>query len=72
MEGLEPPRLSAPDPKSGTATNYATCAYCARVVDLGIGLSKSGFPIGSGYQPACCETGYATRAFKGGKCMPFL
>lgn len=26
MEGLEPPRLSAPDPKSGTATNYATCA----------------------------------------------
>ena len=28
MEGLEPPRLSAPDPKSGAATNYATCA-CA-------------------------------------------
>ena len=27
MEGLEPPRLSAPDPKSGTATNYATCAH---------------------------------------------
>ena len=27
MEGLEPPRLSAPDPKSGTATNYATCAF---------------------------------------------
>jgi hypothetical protein len=26
MEGLEPPRLAAPDPKSGTATNYATCA----------------------------------------------
>ncbi len=26
MKGLEPPRLSAPDPKSGTATNYATCA----------------------------------------------
>ena len=26
MEGLEPPRLSAPDPKSGAATNYATCA----------------------------------------------
>lgn len=24
MEGLEPPRLAAPDPKSGTATNYAT------------------------------------------------
>ena len=27
MEGLEPPRLTAPDPKSGTATNYATCAF---------------------------------------------
>ena len=26
MEGLEPPRLAAPDPKSGAATNYATCA----------------------------------------------
>ena len=25
-KGLEPPRLSAPDPKSGTATNYATSA----------------------------------------------
>ncbi len=27
MKGLEPPRLSAPDPKSGAATNYATSAY---------------------------------------------
>lgn len=26
MEGLEPPRLSAPDPKSGAAANYATSA----------------------------------------------
>ncbi len=26
MEGLEPPRVSPPDPKSGAATNYATCA----------------------------------------------
>ena len=26
MEGLEPPRREAPDPKSGAATNYATCA----------------------------------------------
>lgn len=25
-KGLEPPRLSAPDPKSGAATNYATSA----------------------------------------------
>ncbi len=28
MKGLEPPRLSAPDPKSGAATNYATSAFC--------------------------------------------
>ena len=27
MKGLEPLRLSAPDPKSGTATNYATSAF---------------------------------------------
>ena len=26
MKGLEPPRLSAPEPKSGAATNYATSA----------------------------------------------
>ena len=26
LKGLEPPRLSAPDPKSGAATNYATVA----------------------------------------------
>lgn len=26
MKGLEPPRLAAPDPKSGAATNYATSA----------------------------------------------
>lgn len=26
MEGLEPPRLSALDPKSSAATNYATSA----------------------------------------------
>ena len=28
LKGLEPPRLSAPDPKSGAATNYATTAEC--------------------------------------------
>jgi hypothetical protein len=27
MEGLEPPRLATPDPKSGAATNYATSAF---------------------------------------------
>ena len=26
LKGLDPPRLSAPDPKSGAATNYATAA----------------------------------------------
>lgn len=26
MEGLEPPRREALDPKSSAATNYATCA----------------------------------------------
>lgn len=26
LKGLEPPRLAAPDPKSGAATNYATAA----------------------------------------------
>ena len=26
-KGLEPPRRKTPDPKSGAATNYATCAY---------------------------------------------
>ncbi len=28
VKGLEPPRLSAPDPKSGAAANYATPAFC--------------------------------------------
>jgi len=28
MKGLEPPRLAAPDPKSGAAANYATSADC--------------------------------------------
>ena len=27
MKGLEPPRLTAPDPKSGVATNYTTSAF---------------------------------------------
>lgn len=28
MIGLEPTRLTAPDPKSGAAANYATPAWC--------------------------------------------
>ncbi len=27
MKGLEPPRLAAPDPKSGASTNSATSAF---------------------------------------------
>ena len=30
MIGLEPTRLTAPDPKSGAATNYATSAFIFR------------------------------------------
>ena len=31
-KGLEPPRLSAPDPKSGAATNYAIPAFLSKNV----------------------------------------
>lgn len=36
-KGLEPPRLAAPDPKSGAATNYATSAakfWTAKITNL--------------------------------------
>jgi hypothetical protein len=45
MKGLEPPRLTAPDPKSGAAANYATSAYtvtCVAAIDLG---PKAAIPI---------------------------
>jgi hypothetical protein len=44
MEGLEPPRLAAPDPKSGAATNYATsgCAFAA-TIPMAIGNATSGY-----------------------------
>jgi hypothetical protein len=49
MEGLEPPRLTAPDPKSGAATNYATSGFQlkfpskgAQIYDV-IGIQKSTF-----------------------------
>jgi hypothetical protein len=29
MEGLEPPSLAAPDPKSGVSTNFTTPAFLA-------------------------------------------
>ena len=31
MEGLEPPRLAAPEPKSGASTNFATPAHRWRI-----------------------------------------
>lgn len=31
VEGLEPPRLAAPEPKSGASTNSATPAWSARL-----------------------------------------
>ena len=30
VEGLEPPRLAAPEPKSGASTNFATPALSRR------------------------------------------
>jgi hypothetical protein len=33
MKGLEPPRLAAPDPKSGAAANYATSAVIVDIKD---------------------------------------
>ncbi len=39
LKGLEPPRLSAPDPKSGAATNYATAAsllYHSKCYQVGV------------------------------------
>jgi hypothetical protein len=46
MKGLEPPRLSTPDPKSGAATNYATSAknqaqrYLKNITISGINLKN--------------------------------
>ena len=34
LKGLEPPRLSAPDPKSGVATNYTTAAKATAKIRL--------------------------------------
>ena len=40
MKGLEPPRLSAPDPKSGAATNYATSAGCTKIQNYWVNTIK--------------------------------
>ena len=44
VEGLEPPRLAAPEPKSGASTNFATPAFKTQTT-LHTPLSKgySGF-----------------------------
>ena len=34
MRGLEPPRLAAPDPKSGVYTNFTTSAYINTVNNI--------------------------------------
>ena len=34
VEGLEPPRLAAPEPKSGASTNFATPAFKKYIVFL--------------------------------------
>jgi hypothetical protein len=47
MKGLEPPRLAAPDPKSGAAANYATSANCSTNILKIKSFSKSGRILGS-------------------------
>ena len=39
VEGLEPPRLAAPEPKSGASTNFATPA-CKNTKVSAVSLSK--------------------------------
>ena len=41
MEGLEPTRLAAPDPKSGTSTNFATSAELFLFSDPAIRASEN-------------------------------
>lgn len=52
MEGLEPPHLTASDPKSDVSTNFTTCAFgAAKVNDLGqkmIGMRDFNFLV-TGY-----------------------
>src|ERR1022692_1494287 len=49
MEGLEPPHLTASDPKSDVSTNFTTCAFgAAKVNDLGqkmIGMRDFNFLV---------------------------
>ena len=44
VEGLEPPRLAAPEPKSGASTNFATPAFKIQIVfHIPISKGYSGF-----------------------------
>ena len=40
MKGLEPPRLTAPDPKSGAAANYATSAFAGYSLSFSVRPAK--------------------------------
>lgn len=40
VEGLEPPRLAAPEPKSGASTNFATPASPVRSAGLTRSIAK--------------------------------
>ena len=43
MEGVEPTRLAALDPKSSASANFATSASEAQLIFRFAGLQKSGF-----------------------------
>ena len=43
VEGLEPPCLAAPDPKSGMSTNFTTPAILLFIIKLKIYPSKLGY-----------------------------
>ncbi len=56
MEGLEPPRREAPDPKSGAATNYATCATINNELkDVDGGLSRHKGMQSGAFLPSQCQ-----------------
>lgn len=60
MKGLEPPRLSAPDPKSGAATNYATSASGCKDTTFCIGFNnavknRSAAPGDKSANPSECD-----------------
>ena len=50
LKGLEPPRLSAPDPKSGAATNYATTAKALQRYEINLKTKKTNDIFSSCYE----------------------